>query len=164
MRVTWARAEAGRGAGFTLLELMVVIAIMASLTAAFPLALNRFVPARRVDAAARALLADIRLAQARSVNLDVVVRLVPRQHGYEMRDATGPTATSPPVEWRESTSLSLGAGDGSRTLLELRIYPDGSSSGGRFVIQDGTRRRDITVSELTGRARLEPAATREPAS
>src|SRR3954470_20846573 len=133
--------------GFTLLELLVVIAIMAALSAAFPLALNRFVPARRVDAAARLLLADIRSAQARAVTLDRPVSMEVGTHGYRV-------ASSEARELRASTSLELRSADDLRGLLELRLYPDGSTTGGKFRLKDGERVRTLEVSALTGRVAL----------
>jgi general secretion pathway protein H len=132
--------------GFTLLELLVVIAIMAALSAAFPLALNRFVPARRVDAAARVLLADIRNAQARSVTTDRPVLLEVADHGYRTPDQSR--------ELRVSTSLELRSADDSRQLSTLSVFPDGSTTGGRFQFRDGTRVRVVDVSALTGRVSL----------
>jgi general secretion pathway protein H len=132
--------------GFTLLELLVVIAIMAALTMAFPLALNRFVPARRVDSAARVLLADIRTAQSRSTNIDRPVSLEVTAHGYHVATETR--------ELRTSTSIELRSADDVRGLSELKLFPDGSTTGGRFLIRDGTRVRTIDVSALTGRVSL----------
>ena len=145
--------------GFTLLELMVVIAIMAALTAAFPVALNRFVPARRLDAAARELVADIRLAQARSVSSGNPVFIEPAAHGYRVFTVAGVIRELVAVrEWRASTELALQALDGSAGTDSLRIFADGSSTGGLFTIRDGERQRGVTVSELTGRVRLEVVA------
>jgi general secretion pathway protein H len=153
------RAErAYRRGGFTLLELLVVIAIMAALTAAFPLALNRFVPARRVDAAARQLLSDVRLAEARSVASGEIVDIVPSGSGYDVKaSAAKGMSTVSSRSWRSSTQLTLTSADESRALSALRVFPDGSSSGARFVIQDGERMRSLVVSELTSRVRLEAA-------
>jgi general secretion pathway protein H len=147
--------------GFTLLELLVVIAIMSALTAAFPLALNRFVPARRVDAAARELLADIRLAQARSVTVDRPVDVVPVANGYEVRASSEPGVK--PVsarQWRTSTALTLRSVDDSRDQSTFRVFPDGSSTGGHFFIRDGERVRSVIVSELTSRVRIESGEPR----
>lgn len=142
--------------GFTLLELLVVVAIMAALTAAFPIALNRFVPARRVDAATRELVADIRLAQARSVSSGKPVFIEPAAHGY--RILSGAKRELVAVrEWRASTDLGLQALDGSAGADSLRVFADGSSTGALFTIRDGTRLRGVTVSELTGRVRLAAA-------
>jgi len=133
--------------GFTLLELLVVIAIMAALSAAFPLALDRFVPARRVDSAARVLLADIRSAQSRSISLDRPVALDIDAHGYRIGD----TQTR---ELRASTSIALRSADDMRELSKLQVFPDGSTTGGRFEIRDGERLRTVDVSALTGRVTL----------
>lgn len=154
----WARPEfhcRATSRGVTLLELLVVLAIIASVSAAFPLALNRFVPARRVDAAARELLADLRLAQARSTATNAMVTLLPSAHGYVLREGKAEASLWQSRAWKESTALELRSNDGARPLAELRLYPDGSSSGGRLLIRDGARERGITVSELTGRVRLE---------
>ena len=147
-----------KSGGFTLLELMVVIAIMAALTSVFPLALNRFVPARRVDAAARELVADIRLAQVRSVASGKAVSLEPVDHGYRVQTESG-TDHAPVVRnWRASTQLEIKSGDGAGQT-SLRIFPDGSSTGARFIIRDGERARTVMVSGLTSRVRIEPGAT-----
>jgi general secretion pathway protein H len=134
--------------GFSLLELLVVLAIIAAISAAFPLALNRFVPARRLDSAARILLADIRLAQARSLAGNQPVALEPEAHGYRIDSQVARS-------WSASTTLQLRSPDDARELDALRLFPDGSTSGARFVITDGTRQRRILVSPLTGRVRLE---------
>jgi general secretion pathway protein H len=134
--------------GFSLLELLVVLAIIAAISAAFPLALNRFVPARRLDSAARILLADIRLAQARSLASNQPVLLKPDVHGYRIESQVARA-------WSASTTLQLRSPDDSRDLDALHLFPDGSTSGARFVISDGTRQRSIFVSPLTGRVLLE---------
>jgi len=142
--------------GFTLLELLVVIAIMSALTAVFPLALNRFVPARRADAAARELLADIRLAQARSVTVGGPIDVVPVTNGYEVRTAgESDVSTVASRQWRASTALELRSLDDSRDQPTFRVFPDGSSTGGRFLIRDGERVRNVLVSELTSRVKIE---------
>jgi hypothetical protein len=129
---------------------------MAALTAAFPLALNRFVPARRVDAAARVLLADIRFAEARSVATGHAIEIVPATNGYQVSLPGIPSADAISTRrWRSSTALILKSSDDSRELSCFRIYPDGSSTGARFRIRDGERVREVIVSELTSRARVE---------
>jgi general secretion pathway protein H len=139
-----ARAERG----FTLLELLVVLAIIAALSAAFPLALSRFVPARRLDAAARVLVADIRSAQSLSLGQNKPVALEIEAHRYQV-----PRGES--RELRSSTFLELRSADDLRRLATLRVFPDGSSSGGRFIFRDGAHTRVVVVSALTGRVRLE---------
>jgi general secretion pathway protein H len=158
-RETRATRRRPRNRGFTLLELLVVIAIMSALTAVFPLALNRFVPARRVDAAARELIADIGLAEARSVASGKAVVIEPTGHGYRILTIIGTNQQAVAVrQWRASTDVSLQALNGAAVTDSLRVFADGSSTGGRFTIQDGERVRGVVVSELTGRVRLEVGA------
>ena len=154
-RSSWVR----RGGGFTLLELLVVIAIMAALSAAFPLALNRFVPARRVDAAARQLLADVRLAEARSVATGRPLEILPAANGYTVSEPGASAAVAISTRtWRATTALELKSSDGSRELAVFRVFPDGSSTGAAFRIRDGERVRTVIVSELTTRAEIGAAS------
>jgi general secretion pathway protein H len=144
MPVISARVEGG----FTLLELLVVLAIIAALATAFPLALNRFVPARRLDGAARVLVSDLRFAQAQSIATNQPVVLLPDAHGYRL----GSSVTR---KWSSSTSLQLHSADDERDLEALRLFPDGSTTGARLVLRDGERLREVKVSPLTGRVQLE---------
>jgi general secretion pathway protein H len=133
--------------GFTLLELLIVVAIIAALSAAFPLALNRFLPARRVDSAARTLVADLHLAQTRSIATGKPVSLAISPSGYQIeRDDVR--------ELNATTTLELRTADDALAVNELKVFPDGSTTGGRFRIRDGTRMRLILVSALTGRVSL----------
>jgi len=162
--VTSGRVNHTRGAGFTLLELLVVMAIMVALTAAFPLALNRFLPARRVDGAARELLADIRKAQSRSAVTRRAMAIRPDDHGYRVQ-AFSPGKPETVVEtrrWSDRTRLSLRAPSGENAAAALWIFPDGSSSGADFRIEDGQYMRHVAVSELTSRVSLRAVAAVVP--
>lgn len=112
-----------------------MLAIMVTAVAAFPIALDRALPTRRVRAAAEHLETRIRAAEIRSVALDQPQRL-------SIADLT--------LRFAASTRL-LASGPCGESLLALVTYPDGSTNGGRFVITDGPARRTVTVSEITGR-------------
>src|SRR5262245_51923567 len=75
-----------RTRGFTLLELLVVLAIMAAIAMAFPLALNRFVAARRADAAATSLFASVRALQMKSAAGGETLRIEVLPNGYQAQD------------------------------------------------------------------------------
>jgi general secretion pathway protein H len=139
-------ADTRRARGFTLLELLVVLAIMAAIAAAFPLALNRFVAARRADVATMNLFTSVRAAQMKSVASGKPARIEIVANGYQAQDRL--------VTLNSRTRLVLRAaeqGDEKKTLV---FYPDGSTSGGVFEIVDGNHRRDIVVSMLTGQVRV----------
>jgi len=71
-----ATSATGSTRGFTLVELMVVLTILALLAASLPVALNRFVPARRVVTAADRLIADVHRLQSEAAGPGVPTRLV----------------------------------------------------------------------------------------
>ena len=131
---------ANLGAGFTLLELLVVLAIMILAASVFPLVLDRALPARRVRAAAGHFAATIHKAEIQSIARDrperlsiagLTSRLAPSTHV----DATGP---------------------GGRALRALTVYPDGSTNGARLLVRDGSARRVLVVSAITGRISSDP--------
>lgn len=124
-----------RGAGFTLLELLVVLAIMVIAVAAFPLALDRVLPGRRVRAATEHLVTVIRHAEIQSIALDEPQRLSVTELTSRVSSSTHIEASRP----------------GGEPLRALVIYPDGSTNGARFVVSDDGDRSTLTVSEITGR-------------
>lgn len=146
-----ATSATGRARGFTLVELMVVLTILALLAASLPLALNRFVPTRRTVAAADQLLADVRRMQSESASAGAPARLTLTGSGYRLD--FGGTRASSEVTLPASTTVRLRARDEDRPLRELVIYPDGTASSGRFEIADSGRRAAVEIGMLTGSAR-----------
>lgn len=140
---SWLRASATRqrrwratlGAGFTLLELLVVLAIMVIAITAFPLALDRVLPERRVRAATEHLEAAIRDAEIESIALDEPQHLSVAEVTFHFAPSTRLRATSP----------------GGGPLGALVAYPDGSTNGAHFVVSDGSDRSTVVVSQITGR-------------
>lgn len=124
-----------RCAGFTLLELLVVLVIMLIAVTAFPLALDRALPGRRVRAATEHLEAAIRDAEIQSIALDQPQYL---------------SVSKVTLQFASSTHLQA-SGPGGGPLRALVTYPDGSTSGASFVVSDGPDRSTVIVSEITGR-------------
>lgn len=128
------------GRGFTLLELLVVLAIMVIALAAFPLALDRALPGRRVRAATERLETAIRQAEFQSIALDQPQRL-------SVAELTSRFAASTHVQANRP---------GGGPLRALVTYPDGSTSGARFFVSDGSDRTTLVVSAITGRFTVDP--------
>jgi general secretion pathway protein H len=137
--------------GFTLIELMVVLAIMVLIASVLPLALNRALPARRVAVAADKLVADIRWLQTQSTMLGRPARISVLESGYRLNLES--TDKSREVALAKSMALSLRAREDGRVIKELLIYPDGTSSAGRFEVSDSGRHAIVEIGMLTGRAR-----------
>lgn len=137
--------------GFTLLELLVVLAVMGLIAA---LVVPRFAQGRpgiELERAARGLVADLRAARVQAIASNRAVALVldPERPGYRIgaRRHALPEAAAlsldPPVERR------------------IGFYPDGSSDGGRLTLRLGARSRTVRVDWLLGRVELaEPSDDR----
>lgn len=145
------RAIPGRRRGFTLVELMVVLAIMVLLASSLPYALNRALPGRRVAAAAGALVADIQWMRIQAAARGNVARLVLFDSGYRVSvQQGGPSRT---IHLPHSTSLKLHALADDHVVKELIVFPDGSNSSGWFDIADSGRHERVEIALLAGRPR-----------
>lgn len=142
----------GREAGFTLLELIVVMAILG-------LALMLIVGYRPpwsgglgVRGAAGELASALRLARSEAIARDGPVSVAVDVASHRYRVGEGPVRTLPPslrVEF-----LTLASEQHATNSGELRFNPDGSSTGGRITIGDGARTLVVGVDWLNGRVSI----------
>lgn len=140
-----------RGArGFTLIEMLVALAIMILVAASLPVALNRMIPARRAATTADRLVSDIRWLQEQSIGNGAITSLDVLPAGYRLNV---PGKLTKQIDLTSTTSLNLRGLGEERPLTHLTIFPDGTTSAGRFEVMDSGRRALVEVSMLTGRAR-----------
>jgi general secretion pathway protein H len=143
----------GRDAGFTLLELMVVMAILVMVATLLPMALDRALPGHRVATTAERVVSMVREARGSSMLSGKPIRLAVQEHDLVAQDATTSATIGRPLNFPSSTTVSLTDLDG-RAAAALVVYPDGSAQAVRFNVEDGGRRKAVLVSALTGRASL----------
>lgn len=153
MNGTVHRRAANRQLGFTLLELLVVLGILAlGLTVVAP-SLNRARLAIMVKTAAYELAASLRAvrAAARAANVErvLVMDLARRQYWAKgvVRRRQLPQTVG--VDLAVPESERVGANRG-----RVRFLPDGSASGARFVLADGTSTASVSVDWLSGDVRV----------
>lgn len=123
-------------AGFTLIEMLVVLAVLALVLGLVithgPVRSQRL----ELDAAARQVTGALRLARSRAIADERTVVFALDAGGYRLdRDA--------PTTWSGNVSPR-----GDRLVV---FTPDGGSSGARIVLDDGERAVAIGVDWLTGR-------------
>jgi prepilin-type N-terminal cleavage/methylation domain-containing protein len=124
-------------AGFTLIELAVVLAVVVLMASILPVALERVMPSRRVSATAQRIVSVIREAQAdslasgRPMRVELASLAFPQSIHVELLDPEG------------------------QALRELVTYPDGSLPAARFNIIERNHRAAVVISGITGRIRLE---------
>ena len=137
-------------AGFTLLEMLVVLAILALLSAV-ALARLRLNEGARLRAAAHSLIVDLRLCHEEAMRRGSPTALVATSEGYRLLPS-GQAKRLP-------SGIELVANPSTDFLVEnvadaVRFFPDGSSTGGTFVIQQGTAQFRVVVRGIDGRAGL----------
>jgi type II secretion system protein H len=148
-------SETGSQSGFTLIELLVVIAILVMMASAFPLALDRALPGRRVTTSLERLQTAVREAQALSLSSGAPIALRLTESGIEAT-APGRGVATDLASFPRSSQVTLHDTDGHPSL-EFIVFPDGSCNGVRYDIADGNHRGTLFISGLTCRTRIERA-------
>ncbi len=139
----------GHGNGFSLIELVVVLAVMGF---ALVLIVGYRAPwssGLGLEGTAAELAAGLRLARSQAIVGDRPVAFALDLAGHRYR-----VGAESPRNLPASLSIGLLTVNGEKrnpTLGDIRFNPDGSSTGGRIMLADGSRRVAIGVDWLTGR-------------
>lgn len=141
--------------GFTLVELLVVLALMGlALTVASPLIANAL-PGTEMRASARDVATGLRYARSLAIttNTDVTfdVDVEARRFAVSQGRRNGSFPKDAEIVLTTARSELFGNGAGS-----IRFFPDGTSTGGGVEIVRENRRFLITVDWLTGRVVISP--------
>jgi general secretion pathway protein H len=154
------QAALGRDAGFTLIEIVVVLAIAALLMTTVPPLFDAVMPGVQIKGAARRTAASLRLARDTAIRngsetalvVDVEARRL-ELPGFRPVSLPGDLNLDLEVARREMLNDERGA---------IRFFPDGSSTGGRIVLSRGEGQEatgyQVGVNWLTGRVLTAPWA------
>lgn len=143
------RDRSGPQAGFTLLELIVVIAIMAVMTAVVASQRNAVSPAVHARALAREVAGGLRSARSEAImsNRSVSFTIDTAGRRYWWGNRT-PQMMGNDVNVALLTTRKELTTD---TLGHVRFDPDGGSTGGRVAIAGGDHTWWVGIDWLTGR-------------
>lgn len=143
-----------RGQGFTLIEMVAVLALIGIIATAMTFSLVRGLTSTKVMAASRDLAAAMRYTRGQSI-------LKREERALEI-DVENKTYTAPgraPVQFPENMSIRLRTIRSELTSEEtsgrIRFFPDGSSTGGWVRLSSGPREWLVNVAWLTGEISLE---------
>jgi general secretion pathway protein H len=137
-----------REAGFSLLEIMISLAILALAVALVGVAFARSSTGFRFDAAAQELTLTLREAHARALRSgrDVAVVIDVDKHAYQLNNET-------PIDLPGDAAIrvvSAGQAMSAARRPAFSFSPDGGSTGGSIVLSLPDRSATITVDWLTG--------------
>lgn len=140
--------------GFTLVELLVVLAIAALAMAAVPSLFSAAMPGLEMKSAARRTLTSLRLTRELAIRQGTDLALIVDVEERRL-DVPGHRSLSLP----KRLELRLEAAE--REMIDeqrgaIRFFPDGSSTGGRILISLGDSGYQVGVTWLTGRVQLAP--------
>lgn len=141
----------GRDAGFSLLEMLVVLAIMALVLSGAP-PLFESLQAFRLKSAAAALVDNLRewheLAVRQGTTVEVVFDLPARAYAGpgSVKHLLPPVVDALGFQGRAIVGQAL-----APSIARLRFFPDGSSSGGALSLRHSHYAQRIVVEWLTGR-------------
>jgi general secretion pathway protein H len=138
--------ETGDAGGFTLMELLVVLAILGlAVVLAMP-TLGRLLPGLELRTEARDVASALREARASAIGRNEEVTIVlDRERGLLQVAGKPVVQLSPKIGMPALESHSSRAGDN-----EIRFFPDGTSTGGRLTLALGERQEHVVVDWLTG--------------
>jgi len=140
-------------AGFTLLELLVVLVLMAMIYALATPVISSGLPGAELKSAARQLAAGLRKARSQAVTRkeEAALTLDVEQHHFEVSGDKRSYALPDKLEISLYTAQSELLRD---KVGAIRFYPDGSSTGGRITVAAGERKYHVNVDWLTGQVAI----------
>jgi len=136
--------------GFTLLELLVVLAILVLIACAWPLASSHVFASQHLRNESQQLAGAVRLAQMTARITGRTQELLVSQEGRAYRLA------SDTHELARGVILRIRSGWGDAAEGRFLLFPDGSSSGGALDLSLQEHTATLRVLPATGRLEMDP--------
>lgn len=140
-------------AGFTLLELLVALSVMALLAALAAPIVGRGFTGPAIETAANGLVADLRRLRQEAINrrnaaaLDIDIE----KRSYRTSSDARVRAFAP-----ELAISALAPGQRAPThMFTVTFFGDGSATGGSIVLAVGERRRQVVIDRISGRVSVQ---------
>lgn len=139
--------------GFTLLEILVVLALMVMIYALVPPIFSAGGSTTELKASARQVAAGLR--KARSIAIvrreDAVLTVDVEARRFSL---TGDTKTYALPQTSQLTVYTAESEVAADNTGAIRFYPDGSSTGGRITLAQGERKFYVDVDWLSGQVEI----------
>ena len=147
-----ARRAASRASGFTLLEIILVMAIIALASVLAAAAMGGGFRGLQLTASAKQIAANLRYTRSQAIATGKPQRFVidPRRHVWLAPKAHhGEIPAKLGIVFIGAREVQPQAGVGA-----IQFFPDGAATGGRIQLTSGKVARDIDVAWLTGQVQI----------
>jgi len=142
--------------GFTLVEMMIVIAVMAILAAIAAPSYQTFMAQRRLSGAARQIMSDLMSTRMKAVSMNQMVKVsLPDNHQYEIwNDANGDGTVADNEGDDIARDIQTDYHDVtySSTANPL-FYTRGTANGATITVSNSAGSKDISLA-ITGRVKI----------
>jgi len=135
--------------GFTLLELVVTLLVVAMAVALVAPAIGRSTEAVRTRAEVSGFSATFRRAREQAITTQQPFTVVVNPSSRLQTVTTGEDE----VRWTRTFSARLTIQAETPSALTVRFEPQGNSSGGEFRLSAGTAAYRVTIDAVTGRVK-----------
>jgi general secretion pathway protein H len=138
--------------GFTLFELLVALAVVGLLLVVLPSSFAS-VERARLDTTVERIAGDLRRARSRAILTAIPQRFVldldRRRFGIEgLQAGTLPDDLTVQMAGAREDAIAS-------TIMAIRFFPDGTSTGGRIRLDSAARFAEVRVDWLTGRVGIQ---------
>lgn len=144
-----------RSAGFTLMEILLVLVVMSLVLALTPPLFSNAMPSLSLKAFVNDLSSDLRYVRDSAVmqsrDTAMSIDFKNRLYGSTMVSRVGAKQIPDNVE---ITVVGLGEESFSEGELLIRFFSDGSSNGGKILVGNEANRYVIDIDWLTGRIQV----------
>ena len=147
----------GRAPGFTLLEVLVVLVIIAMATTFAALALGGGLDSMRLRSSSKEIAAQLRYTRTQAIATGQPQRFTIDPRGHRWQAAGKRQGSIPPslgVDFIGAREVQPRAGEGG-----ILFFPDGASTGGRIQLSVKRAALRIDVAWLTGEVTLDRTAS-----
>jgi general secretion pathway protein H len=148
------RPAHARSTGFTMMELLIVVAIMAIVAAFAMPAVGNGPSTSAMRGGARELAAGLRFARSEAVARRHDTFVAIDLEGRRFKVADDPREHQLPRE-AELKLFTAQSDIVNESTGAIRFFPDGGSNGGRITLASGERKFDIDIDWLTGRVTIQ---------
>ena len=142
-----ARTRQSSRGGFSMLEMLVALAVMAMAGGLAAQLLRPPSPRLRLDSSTRAICATLRAARSRAIAADAPALVRFDLAGKTYVSSVGGVGSLPK---EMNIRLTVAHDESGGDKAQIRFFPDGGASGGDISLELGGRRAEISVNWLTG--------------